>query len=87
MSAQLSLIVDRDGKITIPDIGPVPVAGMTFGEMSKHLIAMAGQIVGTNIDVSMGSTRTISVFVLGDVEQPGTPVPIPSARWPRLPTP
>ena len=72
MSAQLSLIVDRDGKITIPDIGPVPVAGMTFGEMSKHLIAMAGQIVGTNIDVSMGSTRTISVFVLGDVEQPGT---------------
>ncbi len=72
MSAQLSLIVDRDGKITIPDIGPVQVAGMTFGEMSKHLIAMAGQIVGTNIDVSMGSTRTISVFVLGDVEQPGT---------------
>jgi len=72
MSAQLSLIVDRDGKITIPDIGPVPVAGMTFSEMSKHLISMAGQIVGTNIDVSMGSTRTISVFVLGDVEQPGT---------------
>lgn len=72
MSAQLSLIVDRDGKITIPDIGPVQVAGMTFNEMSKHLIAMAGQIVGTNIDVSMGSTRTISIFVLGDVERPGT---------------
>lgn len=71
MSAQLSLIVDRDGKITIPDIGPVQVAGMTFDEMSKHLISRAGQIVGTNIDISMGSTRTIPVFVLGDVEQPG----------------
>ena len=72
MSAQLTLVVDRDGKITIPDIGPVQVAGMTFGEMSKHLIAKAEQIVGTNIDISMGSTRTIPVFVLGDVERPGT---------------
>ncbi|MBN1363406.1 MAG: SLBB domain-containing protein [Syntrophaceae bacterium] len=72
MSNQLSLIVDRDGKITIPDIGPIQVAGMTFEQMSRHLISKAEQIVGTNIDVSMGSTRTIPVFVLGDVEQPGS---------------
>ena len=72
MSDQLSLTVDRDGKITIPNIGPISVAGMTFDQMSKHLISKAGQIVGTNIDVSMGSTRTIPVFVLGDVERPGT---------------
>lgn len=71
MSAQLELVVDRDGKITIPDIGPVYVAGMTFDQMSKHLITMAEQIVGTKIDISMGSTRTIPVFVLGDVERPG----------------
>lgn len=71
MSAQLSLTVDRDGKITIPDIGPVQVAGMTFDEMSKLLISKTEKTVGTNIDVSMGSIRTIPIFVLGDVEKPG----------------
>lgn len=72
MNTKLSLTVDRDGKITIPEIGPVQVAGMTFDQMSKHLISKTGQIVGTNIDIAMGSTRTIPIFVLGDVRRPGT---------------
>lgn len=71
MNTKLSLTVDRDGKITIPEIGPVQVAGMTFDQMSKHLISKTGQIVGTNIDIAMGSTRTIPIFVLGDVKRPG----------------
>ncbi len=71
MNNKLSLTVDRDGKITIPEIGPVQVAGMTFDQMSKHLISKTGQIVGTNIDIAMGSTRTIPIFVLGDVRRPG----------------
>jgi len=70
MSAELSLTVDRDGKITIPEIGPVQVAGMTFDQMSKHLISKTNQIVGTKIDISMGSIRTIPIFVLGDVKRP-----------------
>ena len=72
MSGQFSLTVDRDGKITIPEIGPIKVAGLTFDQMSKLLIEKTGQIVGINIDISMGSTRTIPIFVLGDVERPGT---------------
>ena len=72
MNDQLTLTVDRDGKITIPNIGPIQVAGMTFDQMSKYLISKTEQIVGTNIDISMGSTRTIPIFVLGDVERPGS---------------
>ena len=71
MSGQFSLTVDREGKISIPELGPLQVAGLTFDQMSKRLIDKAGQIVGTNIDISMGSTRTIPVFVLGDVQRPG----------------
>ena len=71
MSNQLSLTVDRDGKITIPDIGPLQVAGMTFDQMSKYIISKTNQIVGTKVDISLGSTRTIPIFVLGDVERPG----------------
>ncbi len=71
LNAQHSLTVDREGKITIPQIGPVYVAGMTYEQMSKHVISKAEQIVGTNIDVTIGSTRSIPVFVLGDVKKPG----------------
>ncbi len=70
-NSKLKLIVDREGKITIPDIGPVMVAGMTYEQMSAYLIKQVEQIVGTNIDISMGATRTIPIFVLGDVKRPG----------------
>jgi len=71
LNATYNLTVDRDGKITIPSVGPMFVAGMTFEEMSKSLITQTAQIVGTNIDISMGSLKTISIFVLGDVRRPG----------------
>jgi hypothetical protein len=35
VNAQYSLVVDMDGNITIPQIGPVPVAGLTFEKMSS----------------------------------------------------
>ena len=72
VNAQYSLTVDRDGKITIPQIGPLFVAGMTFEEMSKQVVKQAEQIVGTNVDVAMGSLKTIPVFILGDVRRPGS---------------
>lgn len=71
VNAYYTLKVDRDGKITIPQIGPVTVAGMTFEEMSKKLIELSENIVGANIDVTLGSLRTIPIFVLGDVRRPG----------------
>ena len=72
INAQYNLTVDRDGKITIPQIGPLFVAGMTFDEMSKQIIKQSEQIVGTNVDISMGSLKTIPVFILGDVRRPGS---------------
>ncbi|HQL00322.1 MAG TPA: SLBB domain-containing protein [Smithellaceae bacterium] len=71
VSARHTLTVDRDGKITVPDIGPIQVAGMTFEQASERLIGKASQITGTNIDISMGATRTIPIFVLGDVARAG----------------
>jgi len=71
VNAQYNLIVDRNGNITIPQIGPVPVAGLTFEDMSKHLIKQAEQIIGANIDITMGALKSIPIFVLGDVKRPG----------------
>ncbi len=72
VNGQHDLVVDRDGKIVLPQIGPIYVAGLTFEEMSKKVISQAHQIVGASVDISMGSLKTIPVFVLGDVCRPGT---------------
>jgi len=72
INAQYNLTVDRDGKITIPQIGPLFVAGQTFEEMSKQVIKQSEQVVGTNVDISMGSLKTIPIFVLGDIRRPGS---------------
>ena len=71
VNAQYNLTIDRNGSITIPQIGPLYVAGMTFQNMSTYLIKQSNQIVGANIDVTMGSLKTIPVFILGDVKRPG----------------
>ncbi|MDD4862129.1 MAG: polysaccharide biosynthesis/export family protein, partial [Smithellaceae bacterium] len=71
VNAQYSLTIDRNGSITIPEIGPIYVAGMTFEQMSTRLIKQSKQIVGANIDVTMGSLKTMPIFVTGDVARPG----------------
>ncbi len=71
VNASYNLIIDRDGKVTIPGIGPLSVAGMTFEQMSGYLIKQAEQMTGTNVDISMGALRTIPIFILGDVRRPG----------------
>jgi len=71
VNAQYNLVVDRDGKITVPQLGPIPVAGMTFEDMSKKIITQTEQMVGANIDITLGSLKTIPVFILGDIRRPG----------------
>jgi protein involved in polysaccharide export with SLBB domain len=69
---QYNLVVDRDGNITIPQIGPLQVSGMRFNEMKDFLAEQAEQIVGANISVTMGSLKSIQVFVLGEVKSPSS---------------
>jgi len=71
INANYSLTVDRNGNITVPQVGPISVAGLTFEQMGKHLIKQSEQFVGANIDVTMGSLKSIPIFVLGDAKRPG----------------
>jgi len=71
VNAQYNLTVDRDGRITIPQIGPMSVGGMTFEQMAKQIMMTMEQMVGANIDITLGALKTIPVFVLGDVQRPG----------------
>jgi len=67
----LNLTVGRDGSVSIPEIGPLQVAGLTFAQTKQLIEDHAGQITGVKVDVTMGKLKTIQVFVVGEVEQPG----------------
>ncbi len=65
--------VSRDGVLNLPEIGPVTVAGVTFSEFRVDLNARVQKmLIGTQVSVAMGQLRTIRVFVLGDVNRPGS---------------
>ncbi len=71
VNRKLSLRVERDGSVLVPHIGPVEVSGLTFEQAKKLIEARVGQITGVQVDVTMGRVRTIQVFVVGKVRQPG----------------
>jgi protein involved in polysaccharide export with SLBB domain len=67
----IKLKVDRDGAVMVQDIGPIQVGGLTFGQAKKLIEGRMSQITGVEVGVTMGQIRTIQVFVIGKVTQPG----------------
>jgi protein involved in polysaccharide export with SLBB domain len=67
-----SLEINREGFIDFPRLGPVGLAGLSYGEAKKMLQArISAQIIGTQVSISMGSLRSMQVFVLGEAFKPG----------------
>ena len=67
------LPVGRNGQINFPQLGPIDVAGQTFSEVRADLERrVASQLIGTTASVSIGETRSIRVFVLGEAFRPGS---------------
>jgi polysaccharide biosynthesis/export protein len=67
------LVVNRDGAINFPELGPIQVAGMTFDEMRRMLQErVSQQMIGVTASITMGELRSIRIFVLGEARQPGS---------------
>lgn len=72
-NAEYFLTVSREGTINFPEIGPVSVSGLSFGEMRDTLNQrVTEQMIGVRASITLGELRSIRVFVLGDVERPGS---------------
>lgn len=72
-SASMSFVVGRDGQVVFPKIGPVSVVGLSFGQLREELqTRIEEKSIGVQALVTMGELRSIRVFVLGDVNRPGS---------------
>jgi polysaccharide biosynthesis/export protein len=67
------LIVSREGRIVLPKLGPIDVAGLKFDDFQAALERrVETQMIGVKVGVSMGPLRSIRIFVLGDANYPGS---------------
>lgn len=70
---QLSVTVDRDGKIALPEVGVVSVSGMAFSRMQEYLDnELKRKFTDFKMHVTMGRLRTITVYVIGEALAPGS---------------
>jgi protein involved in polysaccharide export with SLBB domain len=67
-----NLRVDRSGNVYLPQIGPVPVAGLQFDAVDQHLRAAVAKLYRNfDLSVDIGRIRSIQVYVSGQARQPG----------------
>src|SRR6188508_2019332 len=64
--------VERDGTIMIPQIGMLPVGGLTFSQTEKAITSrLSAHLKRFEVHVAMARLRTLKVYVVGEVVRPG----------------
>ena len=67
----ITVNVDREGRLIIPSLSPINVAGVTFGDVKALLKKQVSEsLIGTEVYISIATLRQISVLVAGEVENP-----------------
>lgn len=70
---QFTEIISPDGKITITGYGPITLGGISILDATRRLKQTLGtRYQNSQIVLSLGQTRTISVNIMGEVVMPGT---------------
>jgi len=66
------VIVARNGKVVLPQLGAFSVAGMTFSEMKRFLAnEIKNKVLGVDVVITLTELRSLRVFVLGSAFKPG----------------
>lgn len=75
-----SLVVDHQGNIFIPTVGPVLVQGVSNRNLNDRVTAAVGSVFTDNVKVytSLDGSQPVAVFVTGFVSSPGRFAGIPS---------
>ncbi|WP_198320672.1 SLBB domain-containing protein [Azohydromonas aeria] len=72
VDADVRAVVDRSGRISIPRVGPVLVAGVRYAELPEVIRRRVAQTFRNfELSVSLGQLRGVRVYVTGFVPRPG----------------
>jgi protein involved in polysaccharide export with SLBB domain len=72
ISQRLTRTVDRQGRISLPESGPVLVSGKSLSDVQISVQRiLRAQFRDVSADVSVSRLRTVRVYVVGDVAEPG----------------
>ena len=72
VSQRLQRVVDRQGRVALPESGAVQVSGKTLGDVQSMVQAtLRQQFRDVQADVSLARLRSVRVYVVGDVVRPG----------------
>jgi polysaccharide biosynthesis/export protein len=72
VSQRLLRTVDREGRVALPETGPILVSGRTLGDVQQEVQrVLRTQFRDVSADVSLQRLRTVRVYVVGDVSSPG----------------
>ena len=65
--------MDRSGSIYVPKVGAIRVAGLRFDELQKRIeTELSRTYRNFDISVNLGRLRSIQIYVVGEVQQPGS---------------
>jgi polysaccharide biosynthesis/export protein len=72
VSQRLFRTVDREGRLSLPEAGPLLVSGKTLGDVQEVVQRiLRTQYRDVSADLSLGRLRTVRVYVVGEVVSPG----------------
>lgn len=72
VSQRLFRTVDREGRVQLPEAGPLLVSGKSLGEVQESVQrVLRTQFRDVSADVSLLRLRTVRVYVVGEVAAPG----------------
>jgi protein involved in polysaccharide export with SLBB domain len=72
ISEHLQRVVDREGRVALPEAGAVEVNGRSLGDVQQLVQSvLRREFRDVHADVSLARLRTVRVYVVGDVQRPG----------------
>jgi polysaccharide export outer membrane protein len=68
-----SITVSKEGYVTLPKVGVISLAGVRFGDLEQTLKRhLSRYYTNVSLSVAMGTLKTYSIYVVGEVENPGS---------------
>jgi protein involved in polysaccharide export with SLBB domain len=72
MTQRITRTIDQQGRIVLPEAGPLMLAGLSLGQAQKTVEnALGSQFRNARAEVSITRLHTLRIYVVGDVQRPG----------------